>query len=206
MLRNRVALIVPLLTLLAVTAATAQQRPSMTVESFRGVAWGEDVEAVVALFGEPEDDQMLDGDLRMLAYRDTLASQPSVVLFGFLPESGLQKGQVVVNTLKAQECIDQIRAIHTLVDRQYPLIHPTEEARNGTTDFICEAAEQGQAHWHRQWHDQETGAVVSVRLDSGTIHVNLIYESAVFRRWAGEPLAEVPDQVETVEESINPVP
>ena len=198
---------VTLLTLLAAGAAEAQQPPSMTIDGFYGVVWGTDAAEVISRFGEPEEDQILEGNLRMLAYRDTLVGQPSVMLFGFLPEGGgFQKGQVVVNTLSGQECIDQIRAIHSLVDRQYPLIHPTEEARNNTPYFICDAAEQGQAYWHRQWHDESTGSVVSVRLDSGTIQVNLIYESLAFREWVDAPLAEVPDEAESVEESINAVP
>ena len=178
----------------------------MNIEGFRGVEWGTEAQAVLDRFGTPEEDRMLEGDLRMLAYRDTLLGQPAVVLWGFLPEGGFQKGQVVVNALRGQECIDQIRAIHSLVDRQYPLIRPTEEAKNNTPYFICDAAEQGQAHWHRQWHDEDTGAVVSVRLDSGTIQVNLIYESLAFREWVGEPLADVPDEAANVEDSINPVP
>jgi hypothetical protein len=195
-----------LMVLTAAAAATAQQRPSMTIDGFRGVAWGAETEVVISQFGEPEEDRLLEGDLRMLAYRDTLMGQPSVVLFGFLPEGGFQKAQVVINTLSGQECIDQIRSIHSYVDRQYPLIHPTEEARNNTPYFICDAAEQGQAHWHRQWHDETTGAVVSVRLDSGTIQVNLIYESLAFREWVGEPLSEVPDEADGVDESISPTP
>jgi hypothetical protein len=204
--QTSVPFIVPLLTLMAVPSAGAQQSPSMTIDGFRGVEWGAEAEAVISLFGDPEEDRLLERDLRMLAYRDTLVGQSSVVLLGFLPGGGFQKAQVVVNALKGQECIDQIRSIHSFVDLQYPLIHPTEEARNNTPYFICDAAEQGQAHWHRQWHDQSTGSVVSVRLDSGTNQINLIYESLAFREWVGEPLAEVPDQADSVEESISPVP
>ena len=75
-----VSFTVPLMILLAVATATAQQRPSMTIESFRGVAWGVAPEAVIALFGEPEEDRALEGDRRMLAYRDPQHTTSTVII------------------------------------------------------------------------------------------------------------------------------
>jgi hypothetical protein len=184
----------------------AQQRPSTTITSFRGLEWGSSVDTVLATFGEPEEDSMLDGGLRMLAFRDSLVGQPSVVLFGILPDDGLVKGQEVVNALEGQECIDQIRGIQRFVNLQYPLIHPTEEARNNTSSAICEAAKLGHAHWHRQWADTVTGSVISVRLDAGSTQISMTYESRRFREWVGAPLDVVSDDGDGVEGQIGEVP
>jgi len=195
-----------LMILLAVTSAGAQQRPSMTITSFRGLEWGSGVDTVLATLGEPEEDTILDGGLRMLAFRDSLVGQPSVVLFGILPDYGLIKGQEVVNALEGQECIDQIRGIQRFVDLQYPLIHPTEEARNNTPSMICEAAKLGHAHWHRQWVDTSSGSVISVRLDAGSTQISLTYESRQFREWVGAPLDAVSDEAAGVQGQIDQVP
>lgn len=195
-----------LMTMLTVASASAQQRPSTTITSFRGLDWGSEAEAVLAAFGEPEEDAILDGGLRMLAFRDSLVGRPSVVLFGILPEDGLVKGQEVVNALEGQECVDQIRGIHTFVDLQYPLIRPSEEARNSTSSMICEAVKLGSGYWHRQWVDESTGSVISVRLDAGSTQITLVYESLRFREWVGAPLETVPDEGEGVDEAIGRVP
>lgn len=206
MSRLRTVSVATLMTLLAVATGSAQQRPSTTIESFRGLAWGSDAEAVLEMFGEPEEDSILDGGLRMLAFRDSLAGQPSVVLFGILPEQGLVKGQEVVTALEGRECIDQIRRIHTFVDLQYPLIRPTEEAENNTVDMICEAVRRGSGHWHRQWIDESTGSVISVRLDSGSTQINLVYESLQFREWIGSPTDVVPDEAAAADDAVSPLP
>ncbi len=194
-----------LMSLFAATSATAQQRPSTTITSFRGLEWGSAVDTVLATFGDPEEDTILDG-LRMLAFRDSLVGQPSVVLFGILPDDGLVKGQEVVNALEGQECVDQIRGIQRFVDLQYPLIHPTEEARNNTSSAICEAAKLGHAHWHRQWADTATGSVISVRLDAGSTQISMTYESRRFREWVGAPLDVVSDEGDGTQEQIGEVP
>jgi len=192
--------------LCSVSPVPAQQRPSTTITSFRGLGWGTEAETVLAAYGDPEEDAMLDGGLRMLAFRDSLVGQPSVVMFGFLPDGGLVKGQEVVGALEGQECVDLIRRIHRFVDLQYPLIRPSEEARNNTPGMICEAAKLGGAHWHRQWIDTSTGSVISVRLDTGTTRISMTYESRQFREWVGAPLDVVPDGGEDVDGSIGRVP
>jgi hypothetical protein len=194
------------MSLLVVSSADAQQRASATIESFRGLAWGSSAEVVLDAFGEPEEDSLLDGGLRMLAFRDSLVGRPSVVLFGILSEDGLVKGQEVITALEGQECVDQMRSIHTFVDLQYPLIRPTEEAINYTNGMICEAVKQGSAFWHRQWIDEVTGSVVSVRLDSGSTQINLIFESLTFREWIGAPVEVVPDESAAAEDAIGQVP
>lgn len=206
MFRLHAASIATLMTLLAVSTVQAQQRPSTTIDSFRDMAWGSDGTMILDAFGEPEQDEILDGGLRMLAFRDSLAGRPSVVLFGILPEDGLVKGQEIVTALEGKECIDQIRAIHTFVDLQYPLIRPTEQARNNTADMICEAVKRGSGYWHRQWIDESTGSVISVRLDSGSSQIILIYESLRFREWVGSPMEIVPDAGAAAEGAIGRSP
>ena len=206
MIRTHIASTAALVSLLAVSSAGAQQRASATIESFRGLAWGSDAAVILEAFGEPEEDSMLDGGLRMLAYRDSLIGRPSVILFGILPEGGLVKGQEVVTALEGQECVDQMRRVHTLVDLQYPLIRPTEEAQNSTNDMICEAARQGGAYWHRQWIDEATGSVVSVSLDPGSTQINLIFESLRFREWIGTPVEVVPDESAAADDATGQVP
>jgi hypothetical protein len=206
MLRSHTASIAALISLLAVSSANAQQRASATIDSFRGLAWGSTTAMVLEAFGEPEEDSVLDGGLQMLAFRDSLVGRPSVVLFGILPDHGLVKGQEVITALEGQECVDQMRSIHTLVDLQYPLIRPTEEAINHTNGMICEAVKQGSAFWHRQWIDEVTGSVVSVRLDSGSTQINLIFESLIFREWIGAPVEVVSDESAAAEDAIGQVP
>ena len=192
-----------LMTLLLVPSAVAQQRASLTIEGYRDLTWGTAAEAVLETFGEPEEDAVLDGGLRMLAFRDSLVGQPSVVLFGVLPEDGLVKGQEVVNAREGQECIDQVRRIHRFVDLQYPLIQPTESAKSNAAGMICEAVKQGSGYWYRQWIDESTGSVISVRLESGSDQINLIYESLRFREWVGRPIEFVPDEAQTAGDVID---
>jgi hypothetical protein len=206
MFRPHAVSIAILTAMLTVSSANAQQHPSSSIESFRGFAWGIDAQAVMDALGEPEQDTILDGGLRMLAFRDSLVGRPSVMLFGVLPEDGLVKGEELITALEGQKCIDQIRKIHNSVDLQYPLIRPTEEARNNTAGLICEAAKRGQGFWHRQWIDESTGSVISVRLDSGSRQVSLIFESLQFRVWVGAPIDVVPDVSEAAEDAIGPSP
>jgi len=206
MIRRQTVPVATVMVLLAISTGHAQERPSTTIESFRGLAWGSNAESILGAFGEPEEDTVLDGGLRMLAFRDTLVGRPSVLLFGILPDAGLVKGQEVVTMLEGPECIDQMRKIHNLVDMRYPLIRPTEEARNNTALTICEAVKQGSGHWHRQWIDETSGSVVSVRLDAGSTQVNLIYESLKFREWVGVPLEVVPDAAAGIDDVIDQSP
>ena len=206
MFRRQTVPVATLMVLLAISTGHAQERPSTTIESFRGLDWGSNAATVLAAFGEPEEDTMLDGGLRMLAFRDALVDRPSVLLFGILPDAGLVKGQEIITMLEGQECIDQMRRIHNLVDMRYPLIRPTEEARNSTSLTICEAVIQGSGYWHRQWIDEISGSVVSVRLDSGSTQVNLIYESLQFREWVGAPLEVVPDAAAAIDDVIDQTP
>lgn len=206
MFQMHAASIATLMGLLAISSASAQQGPSTTIDSFRGLAWGSDGAMVVEAFGEPEQDEILDGGLRMLAFRDSLAGQPSLVLFGILPEVGLVKGQEIVTALEGQECIDQIRKIHLFVDLQYPLIRPTEKTRNNTADMICEATKLGDGYWHRQWIDEPNGSVISVRLDAGSSQINLIFESLRFREWISAPVEVEPDESAAAEGAIGRSP
>lgn len=203
MFRPHATAFAALLTLITISSADAQQRASTTIDSFRGLPWGSGAEAILEAFGEPEEDEVLNGGLRMLAFRDSLGGRASVLLFGVLPEGGLVKGQEIVTAMEGRECIDQMRDIHRLIDLQYPLIRPTEEARNSTADMICEAAQRGGAYWYRQWIDEATGSVISVRLDSGSTQINLIYESRPFREWVGAPLEVVPDEAAASEAAID---
>lgn len=182
--------------LAAAAPAIAQDSPSMTIDGFRGLAWGTSPAEIVSKFGEPAENRRIDDGLLMLAYRDSLEGRPSVILFGLLDDAGLVKGQEVVDAGEGDSCITYIRAVHRTVDLRYPLIRPKEEAKNNTGDAICEAAAGGMAFWHRQWRDEATGSIVTVSLDSGADQVNLIYESKAFRDWllsSGAGATVVPD-------------
>ncbi|TFG65577.1 MAG: hypothetical protein E4H28_03925 [Gemmatimonadales bacterium] len=206
MRRKRVLPACTLAVLCSLHSGAAQEAPSTTISSFRGLNWGIDAEVVLEALGEPEEDVVLDGGLRMLAFRDSLVGRPSVVLFGILPDDGLVKGQEVVNALEGRECIDQVRRIHTFVDLQYPLIRPTEQAKNNTAGMICEAGKQGSGYWYRQWIDESTGSVISVRLESGSDQISLTYESLRFREWVGVPGDVVPEEAADAEEAIGQTP
>jgi hypothetical protein len=204
-----------LLTLAAATPVTAQDGPSMTIDGFRGLTWGASASEVTASLGAPVESRRVAGGLQMLAYRDTLAGRPSVVLLGLLDDEGLVKGQEVVPAGGGDECIEYIRAVHQAVNLRFPLIRPNEQAKNNSRDTICEAAAEGLAFWYRQWRDEETGSVVTVRLDSGSDEVNLVYESQAFRTWAqsgapGAPGAgnepRVPDQGRATADEVDPAP
>ena len=69
--------------------------------------------------------------------------------------------------------------------------------------MICEAVKQGSGYWYRQWIDESTGSVISVRLESGSDQINLIYESLRFREWVGEPMESVPDEAQTAGDVID---
>lgn len=203
-----------LLILAAATPGTAQDGPSMTIDGFRGLTWGASASEVTASLGAPVENRRLEGGLQMLAYRDTLVGRPSVVLLGLL-DDGLVKGQEVVPAGGGDECIEYIRAVHQAVNLRYPLIRPNEQAKNNSRDTICEAAAEGLAFWYRQWTDEETGSVVTVRLDSGSDEVNLVYESQAFRTWAksGAPGAQpdgdeplVPDEGRAAADEVDPAP
>ena len=173
----------------ALAALTDPVGPSMTVTGFRGLEWGMAETDILRTYGEPFERRELESGLRMMAYHSILGGQPSVVLFGLLDEGGLVKAQEVIDVAGGDACIEIVRDIHHAIDLQYPLIRPREQARNNTPDTICEAAPRGQAYWHRQWTDAETGSVITVSLASGSEHVDLIYESRRFREWV-DPAAD----------------
>jgi hypothetical protein len=164
-------------------ASTEPVSPSMTISGFRELAWGTSEAEIVRTYGEPFERRDLESGMRLLAYRSSLIGQPSVVLLGLLEDDGLVKAQEVIDVADGDACIETIRDIHHEIDLQYPLIRPREQARNNTSDVICDAAPRGQAYWHRQWIDAETGSMVTVSLSSGSEHVDLIYESGRFRDW-----------------------
>lgn len=181
-------------TLLASAPARAQQpaagehaAPSLTITGFEGVPFGVDRATAVQARGEPEDERALDSGLRLLLWRDELEGQPSILLFGFLPDEGFVKAQELVDLeatgLAGEACVEFVRQIHHDVDLRYPLIRPAERAKNNSRDAICEAAAEGLAFWYRQWRDDETGTVVTVGLGSGATQVELTYESLAFRDW-----------------------
>ncbi|MGI9039359.1 MAG: hypothetical protein ACR2GQ_10920 [Gemmatimonadota bacterium] len=197
-----------LLTIAAAGSGLAQDGPSATIDGFRGLRWGVTPTEIEASFGPPLESQRMDGGLHMIAYRDSLAGRPSVVLFGLLDDVGLVKGQEVIDAGDGEACIEYIRAVHEAVNLRFPLIRPNEQAKNNSRDAICEAAAEGMAFWYRQWRDEQNGSVVTVRLDSGSDEVNLIYESQVFRQWADidTDVGVVPDDGRAEAEDINPVP
>lgn len=164
-------------------ADLASPEPSTTITSFRGIEFGASADEIRNAFGEPVEDRRLDNGLRMLAYRDELAGQPSVILFGLLDDPGFVKAQEVIDLADGDACVSQIREIQQAINLKYPLIRPAEQARNNTPDPICTAAPAGQAFWHRQWRDETTGAVITVSVASGTDEVDVIYESRAFRDW-----------------------
>jgi hypothetical protein len=174
-------------------ASTEPVSPSMTIAGFRELTWGTSEEAIVRKYGDAFERRDLDSGMRMLAYRSSLVGQPSVVLLGLLENDGLVKAHEVIDVGDGDTCIESIRDIHAEIDLQYPLIRPREQARNNTRDVICEAAPRGQAYWHRQWTDAETGSTITVSLTSGSEHVDLIYESGRFREWVD------PDAKQTVD-------
>ena len=194
--------------------AVAQERPSMTIDGYDGLSWGATIDDVVARHGQAIDDAMLETELRMLAFEDSLGARPSVLLVGFLEDHGMVKVQQVVEIDTSAACVDYIRDLHRAIDVRYPLIRPTEEARNNSPDVICKAAADGNAFWHRQWRDEETGAVVTVSLPSGSDRVQLTYESGVFREWiralsearSGAMPGEVPDRGAEAEAELDAVP
>lgn len=163
--------------------AAAPVAPSMTIEGFRGLAWGTPEADIVGLLGEPAERRELENGLRMLAYRDSLVGHPSLLLFGLLDGEGLVKAQEVIGVEPGDACLETIREIHRHVDLQYPLIRPQAQAKNNTRDTVCDAAPRGLAYWLRQWRDEETGSVVTVSLASGSDEIDLIYESGRFREW-----------------------
>lgn len=164
-------------------ASTEAASPSTTISGFRELDWGTPEAEIVRSYGDPFERRDLESGLRTLAYRSSLAGQPSVVLLGLLADEGLVKAQEVIDVADGDACIETIRDIHAEIDLQYPLIRPKEQARNNTPDVICEAAPRGLAYWHRQWTDAETGSTITVSLASGSEHVDLIYESGHFREW-----------------------
>jgi len=165
------------------TPAPARFEPSTTITSFRDIEFGASADEIRSAFGEPVEDRRLDNGLRMLAYRDELAGQPSVIVFGLLDDLGFVKAQEVIDLAGGDACISRIREIQQAINLEYPLIRPAEQARNNTADPICTAAPAGQAFWHRQWRDETTGAVITVSIASGTDEVDVIYESRAFRDW-----------------------
>ena len=154
---------------------------SETIEGFEELAWGTGAAEIVGRYGEPIEQRRLESGLSMLAFRDSLAGEPSIVLFGLLDEDGLVKAQEVVDV--GEDCIEVIRRIHRHINLQYPLIRPAEQAKNNSPEDICAAAPQGLAFWHRQWRDEATGSVITVSLESGSEQVDLTYESRRFREW-----------------------
>lgn len=157
--------------------------PSTEISSFRGIEWGTTEAELIESFGQPVEQRQLETGLELLAYRSELVGQPSLILFGLLQDEGLVKAQEVVDVPGGDACIDMIRSIHHQIDLQYPLIRPSEQAKNNTPDAICEAAPAGSAYWHRQWRDEETGSVITVSLASGSDQVDVTYESRQFRDW-----------------------
>lgn len=194
-----------------VAEAPAQETgASMTIDGVGDLAWGTPAEEVRTRLGQSSGDEMLEAGLRMLAYEDSLSGRPSVLLLGFLGDQGLVKGQYVAAIDTSAACVEYIREVHRMVDRRYPLIRPTEEARNNSPDVICKAAAEGLAFWHRQWRDEESGAVVTVSLPSGSDRVHVTYESAVFRDWirarAQVETVDVPDRGAAAPQEIDAVP
>lgn len=178
------------------TASAAQERgddlaarelaatgPSTEISGFGPVSWGTPEAEIVAAYGDPSETRILESGLHMLAYRDSLAGQPSLLLFGLLPGEGLVKAQEVVDVPGGEACIELIRDIHQQINLQYPLIRPAEQAKNNSPDTICEAAPRGEAYWHRQWRDAATGSVVTVSLPSGSAQIDVTFESGRFREW-----------------------
>lgn len=172
--------------------------PFTSITGFRGLDWGTPQAEVIASLGEPSERRRLENGLEMVAYRGTLVGRPSIVLFGFLEDEGLVKAQEVSNLAGGDECIEQVRDVHREVNLRYPLIRPTEEAKNNSPDAICTAAPAGEAYWHRQWRDEATGSVITVSVRSGSDQVELTYESRAFVDWIGPeeggPVVEVEDE------------
>lgn len=174
-------------------SAAVVTEPSTEISSFRGIEWGTTEAELVEAFGQPVEQRQLETGLELMAYRSELVGQPSLILFGLLDEEGLVKAQEVIDVPGGDACIDMIRSIHHQIDLQYPLIRPSEQAKNNTPDAICDAAPAGSAYWHRQWRDEETGSVITVSLASGSQQLDVTYESRQFRDWAE------PDQAESAE-------
>lgn len=156
--------------------------PFTSITGFRGVGWGTSEADVMASLGEPHERRRLENGLDLIAYRSSLVDRPSIILYGFLDGQGFVKAQEI-SDLADDECIEQVRDIQRQVNLAYPLIRPTEEAKNNTPDEICTAAPAGEAYWHRQWRDESTGSVVTVSVRSGSDKVELTYESQAFIDW-----------------------
>lgn len=186
-------LVVVGLLFVATSSATAQEEfaeaegPYTSIEGFRGLDWGTSEDDVIARLGEPTERRRLDDGLEILAYGSTLDGRPSVVLLGLLDEQGFVKAQEVSNLAgnDDEKCIEQVRDIHREINLRYPLIRPTEEAKNNTPEPICSAAPAGEAYWHRQWRDEATGSAITVSVKSGSDKVEVTYESKAFIDWVG---------------------
>lgn len=179
-------------------ASRVDRSPSTSITGFRGIEFGASAEQIRSVFGAPIEDRRLDNGLHMLAYRGELAAEPSLILFGLLDDRGFVKAQEVIDLAGGSDCIAEIRQIHHEINLTYPLIRPSEQARNNTPDPICVAAPAGGAFWHRQWRDESTGAVITVSVASGSDEVDVIYESQAFRDWVG------PDSTEVIEDEGAP--
>jgi hypothetical protein len=165
--------------------ADRDRGPHTNIAGFRGIEFGASAAEIRSAFGDPAEERRLDSGLRMLAYHGELAGQPSLILFGLLDDRGFVKAQEVIDLAGGETCIAEIREIQHEINLAYPLIRPTEQARNNTPDPICTAAPAGDAFWHRQWRDESTGAVITVSVPSGSDEVDVIYESLAFRDWVG---------------------
>lgn len=199
----RPALVAAGLFLFASTAAAQETTaeapgPFTSITGFRGLDWGASVPDVVAARGEPTDRRTLENGVELIAYRGRLADRPSVVLYGFLEEHGFVKAQEVSDLAGGEECIEQVRDVHREINLRYPLITPSEQAKNNTPDAICTAAPAGEAFWHRQWRDETTGSVITVSVRSGSDKLELSYESKTFLDWVdtedGQTTPDVEDE------------
>lgn len=178
------AVVAFLLLFTTVQTLQGQQRASLSIDGFNGIAWGASDEDIRAEYGEPAKVDSLDNGIVVLAYREELLDEPAVAFYALLGAHGMVKGQHVVQLhLEEGDCEDQYRRYRDHVKLAYPLLVPVESFDYPFTDDFCTALANGEGEWMTQWTDPTNGAVITVIVQRGSKEVLLVYESATFLEW-----------------------
>lgn len=179
--------------LLSAPAVDAQQRVSMTVDEFNGFPWGTPASGIYEALGEPAHTDTLDGDMLVVAYRDSLEQTESVAMYAVLLGEGLVKGQHSISFEELSstgECEERFIRLRQYLLLKYPMIVPEDRSWNNSTKAFCEAVLDGDAAWISTWNDSTTGARAMVVIDAGQPRLNVVFESARFIEWVEEREAD----------------
>ena len=154
------------------------------ITGFEGLAWGTAAVAVIESFGKPGQEEHQDS-LTLLAYQSVRFGYEGVVLFAVHERHGLVMGKYLIPLSEENDCEQQFREVRRQVNITYPLIRPTERRYNNAPEDLCEAQIAGNAGWLVQWTDGKTMASIAAVLSAGKSNLQVAYESAVFKEWAG---------------------